>query len=64
MPATCLGNLCSRELATCTSHWYSLVIMMLVGQVKGHSTKTEEKMLASLRLVLPLEVYVSATWIS
>lgn len=37
---------------------------MLVGQVKGHSAKAEEKMLASLRLVLPLEVYMSATWIS
>ena len=60
----CPGNLCSRELATCTSHWYSLVILMLVGQVKGHSTKVEEKMLASLRLVLPLEIYMSATWIS
>lgn len=37
---------------------------MLVGQVKGHSAKAEEKMPASLRLVLPLEVYMSATWIS
>lgn len=37
---------------------------MLVGQVKGHSAKAEEKMPASLRLVLPLEVYMSGTWIS
>lgn len=37
---------------------------MLVGQVKGHSTEAQEKSLASLRLVLPLEVYMSATWIS
>lgn len=37
---------------------------MPVGQVKGHSAIAEEKMLASLRLVLPLEVYMSATWIS
>lgn len=37
---------------------------MLVGQVKGHSTEAEEESLASLRLVLPLEVYMSATWIS
>lgn len=37
---------------------------MLVGQIKGHSAKAEEKMPASLSLVLPLEVYMSATWTS
>lgn len=37
---------------------------MLVGQVKGHLVKAAEKKLASLGLVLPLEVYMSATWIS
>lgn len=37
---------------------------MLVGHVKGHSGKAEKKMPASLRLVLPLEVCMSDTWIS
>jgi len=58
------GNVCIREVAACISHLYSLAILMLVGQVKGHSAKAEEKILANLRLVLPLEIYMSATWIS
>lgn len=47
-------------LTTCTSHCYSLVLLRLVGQIKGHSARALAEMEGSLRLVLSLEIYMSA----